>query len=57
MKYLTQAKKDKAIKKIEIAIDKMVDLQDMGIGWNAVQRILDALNGLRVDIDTEVIYR
>jgi len=47
----TQTEKDRAIKKIEIAIDKMVDLQDMGFGCNAVARVLETLNSLRGDID------
>jgi len=50
MKKHTQTKKDKAIKKIEIAIDKMVDLQDMGFGCDAIARVLEKLNGLRNDI-------
>ena len=43
---MMQSEKDKAIKKVEIAIDKMVDLQDMGFGSEAVQRAIDALNDL-----------
>lgn len=40
----TQTEKEKARKKVEIAIDKMVDLQDMGFGCDAVTRILERLN-------------
>ena len=47
---MNQSKKDKAIKKCEIAIDKMVDLQqdyNLSIGiMNDIQRILDQLNSL-----------
>jgi len=43
---VTQTKKDRANKKVEIAIDKMVDLQDMGFGNDAVDRILEKLNSL-----------
>ena len=38
---------DRAIKKIEIAIDKMVDLQDMGINSDEVKRVLEILKSLR----------
>jgi len=34
----------RAIRKLEIAIDKMVDLQDGGYGCDAVTRILEMLN-------------
>jgi hypothetical protein len=48
---MKKATKDKAIKKINIAIDKMIDLQDMGVGCEAVSRILEKLNGLRNTIE------
>jgi len=35
---------EQAEKKREIAINKMVDLQDGGFGCDAVQRVLDILN-------------
>lgn len=38
--------KNKAIKKVEIAIDKMIDLQDMGFGCDNITRILEKLNNL-----------
>lgn len=38
---------DKAVKKVEIAIDKMVDLQDAGYGNNRIVRILEMLNELQ----------
>lgn len=41
------SKIEKAIKKIEIAIDKMIDLQDMGLGSESVSRILETLNDLK----------
>jgi len=40
---MTRIEKDKAIKKVQIAINKMIDLQDMGLGTGDIQRILDAL--------------
>lgn len=43
---LTRTEKDKIQKKIEIAIDKMVDLEDMAFENDRVQRILDLLNEL-----------
>lgn len=39
-----KTEKEKAIKKVQIAIDKMVDLQDMGLGNDNVARILERLN-------------
>ena len=41
-----------ALKKIEIAIDKMVDLQDAGYGNEAIVRILEQLNYLHNSINT-----
>ena len=46
MKAPTRTELDKAIKKTEIAIDKMIDIQDMGLGNLAVQDVLDKLNSL-----------
>lgn len=47
---MNQTQKDKAIKKCEIAIDKMIDLQqdyNLSIGiMSDIQRILDQLNSL-----------
>lgn len=39
--------KDRAEKKVQIAIDKMIDLQDAGFGCDAATRILEQLNALR----------
>ncbi len=36
--------KRRKIKKLEIAIDKMVDLQDAGFGNDNISRILERLN-------------
>ena len=49
----TQTEKDRAIKKVEIAIDKMVDLQDAGFGCDETARILEMLNRLRGNIETQ----
>lgn len=45
--------KNRAIKKIEIAIDKMIDLQDAGYGCDKIQRILDLLNELTTNIENK----
>lgn len=42
----------RAVKKVEIAIDKMVDLQDAGFGCDAVTRTLEQLNWLLAKIIT-----
>ena len=42
-----QRRRERANKKIEKAIDAMIDIQDMGLGNDAVQRVLDLLNGLK----------
>ena len=44
---------DKAVKKIERAIDAMIDLQDDGWGRDSVSRLLEMLNALRSMIETE----
>ena len=44
MKAPTRTELDKAIKKTEIAIDKMIDIQDMGFGDHEVSEALSALN-------------
>jgi flagellin-specific chaperone FliS len=49
----TQREKDQAEKKCNIAIDKMIDLQDMGFGNEKIQRILDSLNELRSCLNNE----
>ena len=44
---MTQTEKDKALKKVEIAIDKMIDLQqDFDLNTMQMSRILDSLNSL-----------
>ena len=50
---MTQTEKDKALKKVEIAIDKMIDLQDTGLGNDRIQRILDELNNLWAQINSK----
>ena len=47
---MNQTEKNRAIKKIEIAIDKMVDLQSLGFGCDKITRILEQLNSLTTDI-------
>lgn len=36
-----------ALKKVEISIDKMIDLQDLGFGGEVTARILEMLNTLQ----------
>ncbi len=49
---MTRTERDIAIKKVQIAIDKMVALQDMGQGSEDVSRILEMLNSLESHIST-----
>lgn len=42
-KMKTEAQRQRAIKKVQVAIDKMVDLQDMGLGCEIVSCVLDQL--------------
>ena len=49
---MTRTEQERAIKKVEIAINKMVDLQDMGQGDAQVTRILEMLNSLESDFRT-----
>lgn len=41
---MSKAEKAKAIRKLEIAIDKLVDVQDLGGGTDAIARALELLN-------------
>ena len=41
---MTKYQRDRAIKKLEIAIDKLIDIQDMGFGDDAIGRALELLN-------------
>ena len=43
---MTRTEQAIAIKKVQIAIDKMIALQDMGLGDELVSRILEQLNHL-----------
>jgi len=49
----TTAEKNKAVKKVERAIDAMVALMDMGFGNGEVQRVLDSLNHIRILIEND----
>lgn len=42
---MTNSQKERARKKLEIAIDKLIDLQDMGLGTAEIARALEILNG------------
>ena len=48
---MTESERNWAIKKIEAAIDRMIDLQDAGYGNNAIARVLGELNSMRSDLD------
>lgn len=39
-------RRERAQRKVEKAIDAMIDIQDLGLGNDTVQRVLDLLNGL-----------
>jgi len=47
---MRQSEKDRGEKKVNRAIDAMVDLQDMGLGCDRVSRILELANELRHQI-------
>jgi hypothetical protein len=42
----TEAQRQQAIKKVQIAIDKLVDLQGMGLGCAIVSDVLEQLGHL-----------
>ena len=44
----------RAIRKIEIAIDKIIDLQDDGFGCDATARILESLNALLSELQRKL---
>jgi hypothetical protein len=46
----TQTEKDRAEKKVQIAIDKLIDLQGMGFCREEAERILDALRHLETRV-------
>ncbi len=48
---MTYTQKEKLHGKVNIAIDKMIDLQGAGIGNETIQRILDLLNHLNNEIE------
>jgi hypothetical protein len=41
---MTKYQRERAIKKLEIAIDKLIDIQDMGFADDAIARALELLN-------------
>jgi hypothetical protein len=41
---MTKYQRERAIKKLEIAIDKLIDIQDMGFADDASARALELLN-------------
>ena len=43
---MTTTQRDRAIKKVQIAMDKLIDLQDMGFGGDETERALDILRSL-----------
>jgi hypothetical protein len=45
--------KTQAVKKVEIAIDKLVDLQEGGFGCDTVTRVLEMLNALTGEIENQ----
>lgn len=54
----TQTEKDKAEKKVQIAIDKVIDLVEMGFGCNDTERILEALRRMEGKVqDSDINWR
>lgn len=45
-----------AVKKVEIAIDKLIDVQDLGFGTDAVARALESLNNLLARLNDGMGY-
>ena len=43
----------KAIKKAEIAIDKIIDIKALGFGCDTTERVLELLNALRASLETQ----
>ena len=44
---MTKYQRERAVKKLEIAIDKLIDLQDMGFGNDQIARALELLNAAK----------
>lgn len=57
MEFKTETEKRRALKKVEIAIDKMVDLQDDGVTLASVGRVLDSLRMLESDMEECTVAR
>jgi hypothetical protein len=43
---MTPTERARAIRKLEIAIDKVIDARILGADWHACERLLDSLNSL-----------
>lgn len=50
---MSRTEKERAIKKVEIAIDKMIDLQNMGLGCTLVSDALEKLNAMHTKLYCE----
>ncbi len=50
---MTDTKKNYAIKKVQIAIDKLVDLHDLGFTNDKIRQCLDLLQSLETEIQTD----
>ena len=44
-----ERKRERANRKVEKAISEMIDIQDMGLGNDTIQRVLDMLNSITFD--------
>ena len=51
---MTRTQKDRAVRKIEIAIDKLIDLQDMGLGADDIERCLELLRGIQTRYENTI---
>ena len=49
----TKSEVARAVKKINRAIDAMIDLQDAGFCCDSISRVLELLNSLRNQVDVE----
>lgn len=57
MTFRTQAEKNRAIRKAEIAITKVAELCNLGAGSSRATNILNALNSLCREIENAEIKR
>ncbi|MBL4656242.1 MAG: hypothetical protein JKY33_10520 [Bacteroidia bacterium] len=52
---MTNTKIERAVKKVQIAIDKLIDLQGMGFDSSEIDRALEILRNLEYDIEETLV--